>query len=167
MFKILLFCRMNNCLCNTVRKIVIGAVRNDGIKKFISALFTRIFTKSRLNSSSVCLIGVSGISFRSHTLIERTFSIKVSQISPRYISQMPPFACAAFAETTPRILRISVSILSSWNFENTPPPYCPHIHGNFHTFPQSIAHPAERRIKPSLEPSFLRSIAKTLLKIIF
>ena len=34
-----------------------------------------------------------------------------------------------------------------------PPPFCPHIHGNFHTLPQPIAQPADSMIKPSRLPS--------------
>ena len=37
---------------------------------------------------------------------------------------------------------------------NIAPPFCPHIYGNFHTFPRPIAHPADTRMNPSLEANF-------------
>lgn len=52
---------------------------------------------------------------------------------------------------------------STYNSTKPPPPYWPHIHGNFHTLPQPMAHPADSRMNPSRDPSFSRSISSLLL----
>ena len=48
---------------------------------------------------------------------------------------------------------------------NIPPPFCPTMYGNFHTFPIPIAQPALNSIKPSLLPKLSLSLFSPVIRM--
>ena len=103
------------------------------------------------------LIGVPNLSLSGKALdisilvpflnMTKQFTGNINQLS----QQINSIVMAGRPSTTRQIMYSSIKL---------PPPFWPHIQGNFHTLPIPMAHPAETKINPNREPNFSLSFIR-------